>query len=86
MIDNGMFIMVTLSNNCRSGPMVAKFKYSTVAIYNVSVPPQKLEFSNSIRQEWLRKETENVCLPLYPIFCFVIMLCVSFGMFHSTFC
>lgn len=42
--------------------MVAKFKYSTVAIYNVSVPPQKLEFSNSIRQEWLRKETENVCL------------------------
>lgn len=42
--------------------MVAKFKYSTVAIYNVSVPPQKLEFSNSIRQEWLRKETENVRL------------------------
>lgn len=42
-----------------SGPMVAKFKYSTVAIYNVSVP-QKLELSNSIRQEWLSKETENV--------------------------
>ncbi|KAM4131149.1 hypothetical protein ACJW30_01G156100 [Castanea mollissima] len=42
------------------GPMVAMFKYSTVAIYNVSVPPRKLEFSNSIRQEWLRKETENV--------------------------
>lgn len=41
--------------------MVAKFKYSTVAIYNVSVP-QKLELSNSIRQEWLSKETENVCL------------------------
>jgi 1-phosphatidylinositol-3-phosphate 5-kinase len=48
--------------------MAAKFKYSTVAIYNVSVPPQKLEFSNSIRQEWLRKETENVCLFLCPLF------------------
>ncbi len=42
--------------------MVAMFKYSTAAIYTVSVPPQKLEFSNSIRQDWLRKETENVCL------------------------
>lgn len=41
--------------------MVAMFKYSTVAIYSVSLPPQKLEFRNSIRQEWLRKETENVC-------------------------
>lgn len=70
--------------------MVAKFKYSTVAIYNVSVPPQKLEFSNSIRQEWLRKETENVCL-FYADF-LVCDNAVSFGMledivvFHSTCC
>ncbi|KAL4651637.1 hypothetical protein ACB092_01G174800 [Castanea dentata] len=37
------------------GPMVAMFKYSTVAIYNVSVPPRKLEtaaFLNKIRSQF----------------------------------
>lgn len=48
--------------------MVTMFKYSTVAIYNVSVPPGKMEFSNSIRQEWLRKETENVWSFFFPLF------------------
>lgn len=42
--------------------MAAIFKYSAAAIFNVSLPPQKLEFRNSIRQEWLKKETMNVCL------------------------
>ncbi|KAG7942800.1 hypothetical protein I3843_15G005900 [Carya illinoinensis] len=42
------------------GPMAAIFKYSTATIYNVSLPPQKLEFRNLVRQEWLKKETMNV--------------------------
>lgn len=40
--------------------MVAMFKYSLVTTYTVSVPPLKLPFSNSIRQGWLMKETQNV--------------------------
>lgn len=43
-----------------SGPMIAMFKYSQVTTYTVSMPPQKLEFSNSIRGDWLEEELENV--------------------------
>lgn len=42
--------------------MVAVLRCSPVSTYVVAVPPHKLEFSNSIRQESLRKEIENVCL------------------------
>ncbi|GMH00303.1 hypothetical protein Nepgr_002142 [Nepenthes gracilis] len=42
------------------GPMVAMFRYSSVATFTVSVPPQKLDYNNSINGEWLKKETENV--------------------------
>ncbi|GLU16427.1 hypothetical protein SLE2022_328620 [Rubroshorea leprosula] len=42
------------------GPMVAMFKYSSVASYTVSLPPQKLEFNNSIRSDWLKEECEKV--------------------------
>lgn len=40
--------------------MIAMFKYSQVTTYTVSMPPQKLEFSNSIRGDWLEEELENV--------------------------
>ncbi|KAK6938481.1 Chaperonin Cpn60/GroEL/TCP-1 family [Dillenia turbinata] len=42
------------------GPMVAMFRYSPVVTYSVTVPLEKLEFSNSIKQECLAKEYENV--------------------------
>uniref|UniRef100_A0A5B7CCC5 1-phosphatidylinositol-3-phosphate 5-kinase n=1 Tax=Davidia involucrata TaxID=16924 RepID=A0A5B7CCC5_DAVIN len=42
------------------GPMVAMLRYSPVATYSVSVPPQMLAFNNSIRSEFLKKEIENV--------------------------
>lgn len=42
------------------GNMVAMFRYSEVAIYTVSMPPQKLEFDSSMRQGHLIRETENV--------------------------
>lgn len=45
---------------CRLGPMVAMLRYSLVATYSVSLPTQKLEFSNSIKGEFLKKEIENV--------------------------
>lgn len=41
--------------------MAAMFKYSPVATYTVSLPPQKLEFSNSIRTD-LKEEYDKVCL------------------------
>ncbi|GLU06835.1 hypothetical protein SLE2022_238250 [Rubroshorea leprosula] len=43
------------------GPMAAMFKYSPVATYTVSLPPQKLEFSNSIRTD-LKEEYDKVYL------------------------
>ncbi|KDP34673.1 hypothetical protein JCGZ_11021 [Jatropha curcas] len=42
------------------GPMAAMFKYSPVTTSTVSLPPQKLEFSHSIRYDWLKREFENV--------------------------
>lgn len=44
----------------RLGPMVAMFKNSPIMTYTVSVPPVKLPFCNSIRQDWFAKEIENV--------------------------
>lgn len=44
----------------RLGPMAAMFRYFPVTAYTVSVPAQKIPFSNSIRQDWLRKETKDV--------------------------
>ncbi|KAK3230343.1 hypothetical protein Dsin_002224 [Dipteronia sinensis] len=42
------------------GPMVAMFRYSSVTNYTVSMPPQKLEFNNSINKEWLKGEFQNL--------------------------
>lgn len=41
------------------GAMVGMFKYSPFTTYNMCVPPQKLEFSNSINK-WLKEEFQNV--------------------------
>ncbi|KAJ9146033.1 hypothetical protein P3X46_028352 [Hevea brasiliensis] len=45
-----------------SGPLAAMFKFSPVTTYTVSLPPQKLEFSHSIRYDGLRREFGNVHL------------------------
>ncbi|KAL6525181.1 hypothetical protein OROMI_030774 [Orobanche minor] len=42
------------------GPMVAMFKYSTVVTYSVSLPPQKMELSSSVKVEFFKKDSENV--------------------------
>ncbi|XP_045808315.1 putative 1-phosphatidylinositol-3-phosphate 5-kinase FAB1D isoform X2 [Trifolium pratense] len=42
------------------GHMVAVFRHSSVTTYTVSMPPQMLELSGAMKQEWLLKETENV--------------------------
>ncbi|CAN4119531.1 unnamed protein product [Withania somnifera] len=44
------------------GRMVAMFKYSTVTTYSVFLPPKKLEFSSSIRGEFLKQEFNDVYL------------------------
>ncbi|KAE8701852.1 putative 1-phosphatidylinositol-3-phosphate 5-kinase FAB1D-like isoform X3 [Hibiscus syriacus] len=50
------------------GPMVAMFSYSTVATFTVSMPPQRLDFSRSIRPDWLNEEFENVYTKRKQIF------------------
>ncbi|XP_051139979.1 putative 1-phosphatidylinositol-3-phosphate 5-kinase FAB1D isoform X2 [Andrographis paniculata] len=42
------------------GTMVAMFKYSRVVTYSVALPPQKIEFSSSVKAEFLRKDSENI--------------------------
>ncbi|XP_059280352.1 putative 1-phosphatidylinositol-3-phosphate 5-kinase FAB1D isoform X1 [Lycium ferocissimum] len=44
------------------GRMVAMFKYSTVRTYSVYLPPKKLEFSSSIKGEFLKQEFNDVHL------------------------
>ncbi|XP_006351186.1 putative 1-phosphatidylinositol-3-phosphate 5-kinase FAB1D isoform X1 [Solanum tuberosum] len=44
------------------GRMVAMFKYSTVTTYSVFLPPKKLEFSSSIKGEFLKQEFNDVYL------------------------
>ncbi|KAK4708327.1 hypothetical protein R3W88_029252 [Solanum pinnatisectum] len=44
------------------GRMVAMFKYSTVTTYSVFLPPKKLEFSSSIKREFLKQEFNDVYL------------------------
>ncbi|KAI4352822.1 hypothetical protein L6164_007038 [Bauhinia variegata] len=50
------------------GHIVAMFRFSCVTTYTVCMPPQKLEFSGTVRQEWLLKETENVYMKGMLIF------------------
>ncbi|CAI0396239.1 unnamed protein product [Linum tenue] len=42
------------------GPFAALFKYSQVTTHTISLPPRKLNFSNSVRHEGLRREFEEV--------------------------
>nr|GMD77994.1 putative 1-phosphatidylinositol-3-phosphate 5-kinase FAB1D [Ipomoea batatas] len=42
------------------GPMAAMFRYSPVATYSVSLPPLKLEFSNPVKGEYLKRDFEKV--------------------------
>lgn len=41
--------------------MAAMFRYSPVATYSVSLPPLKLEFSNPVKGEYLKRDFEKVC-------------------------
>lgn len=52
--------IVTFRLKFRLGPMVAVFKYSSVATCSVSLPPQKMEFSASVKKEFLKKESDDV--------------------------
>ncbi|KAK6787195.1 hypothetical protein RDI58_015720 [Solanum bulbocastanum] len=51
------------------GHMVAVFKYSTVTTYSVALPPEKLEFSSSVNEEFLKKDFEDVNMKGIKMFC-----------------
>ncbi|KAJ4846089.1 hypothetical protein Tsubulata_016727 [Turnera subulata] len=44
------------------GPMAAMFKYSAVTTYGVALPPEKLEFINSIGHDVLKREVHDLFL------------------------
>lgn len=44
---------------CSFGKMVACFRYASINIFAVSLPPAKLEF-NCENQDWLQKESKEV--------------------------
>ncbi|KAG6599898.1 putative 1-phosphatidylinositol-3-phosphate 5-kinase FAB1C, partial [Cucurbita argyrosperma subsp. sororia] len=42
------------------GSMVAFFRYSTIDILSVTLPPSVLEFNSHVRQEWISKEASEI--------------------------
>ncbi|GLJ13693.1 hypothetical protein SUGI_0218340 [Cryptomeria japonica] len=42
------------------GSMIACFRYSSINVLSVYLPPSKLEFNDPNQQEWLRKEAKEV--------------------------
>lgn len=42
--------------------MVAFFRYSTIDIVSVNLPPSVLEFNGHVQQEWMSKEASEVVL------------------------
>lgn len=46
----------------RLGSTVAMFKYSPVSTCSVSLPPQMMEFSASVKREFLKKDSNDVCV------------------------
>lgn len=44
---------------CSFGKMVACFRYASIDLHSVYLPPPKLEF-NYDSQEWLQKEADEV--------------------------
>lgn len=54
------YILAICLSTCRSGPMVAVFKYSPVATYSVSLPHKMLDFNSSLRGEFLKEDFKKV--------------------------
>lgn len=75
-----MYLQIFLLMENRLGPMAAMFKYSPFTTYTVSVPPQKIQFSSSIRQDWLTKETKDVNIFSDNASLFILSLpCIHFS-------
>ncbi|RWV85252.1 hypothetical protein GW17_00052968 [Ensete ventricosum] len=51
---------VNLPLSLKSGEMVACFKYASINVHSVYLPPPKLEF-NFQHQEWVQEEVNKVC-------------------------
>lgn len=82
-------IFMSSVNTCRLGRMVAMFKYSTVTTYSVFLPPKKLEFSSSIKGEFLKQEFDDVCaLISVPFFflCTHAFICLAVRELYMWYC
>lgn len=84
---NDNFLKISLSfslsltvnvHSCRFGKMVACFRYASIDVHSVYLPPAKLDF-NYEKQEWIQKETDEVQLPYIWIFhdCIPLLLYVA---------
>ncbi|KAJ7560887.1 hypothetical protein O6H91_03G004700 [Diphasiastrum complanatum] len=50
------------------GSMIACFRYAPIDLHTVHLPPPKLVFNDSLQQEWLRKEANEVADKLELVF------------------
>lgn len=72
-------IFMSSVNMCRLGRMVAMFKYSTVTTYSVFLPPKELEFSSSVKGEFLKQDFDDVCALMIVGSCFYVPCFCTFG-------
>lgn len=59
MIPFTCFMMLVICTACRFGKMVACFRYASIDVHSVYLPPSKLEF-NYESQEWIERELNEV--------------------------
>lgn len=51
--------------------MVAFFRYSTIDILSVNLPPSVLEFNSHVQQEWISNEASEVILRIRNVVCLI---------------
>ena len=56
--------------------MVAFFRYSTIDILSVTLPPSVLEFNSHVQQEWISKEASEVVLRIQNVIYMILESCL----------
>lgn len=69
------FFIYMMLGWCSLGQMVACFRYASIDVHSVYLPPSKLDF-NYKNQEWLGREVNEVKKICYPLLQFLLDLCL----------
>ena len=73
---------------CRSGKMVACFRYASIDVFSVYLPPPKLEFNYDV-QDWIQSEADEVPFKYLGGFCALFLTlfrCSVVYLLHCVFC